>query len=84
MTIVTVAWNLPLYEQLHHRNAPSFRATFNQVLASAPPDVAAALSSMLSARLTTYANDPRIGFAQVVEEPPGQGKIVASAILDEG
>src|SRR4051812_10476016 len=68
MVLVTVAWNLPLYEQRKKPEAASHRATFDKALEVAPPEIAKILSSMLYSRLTTYAHDPRLGFADVVED----------------
>ncbi len=83
MMVVTVAWNLPLYEKRRHPQAASFRATFEQMLAQLPPDVAKILESMLYSRLVKYANDPRTGFAEVVEDGHGRANVSATAALTE-
>lgn len=83
MMIVTAVWNLPLYEQRKSPNAASYRATLNTMMARLPPEIAKIISTMLHTRLTTYAHDPRLGFADVVEEAPGRAKIVATAALTD-
>lgn len=81
MVVVTVVWNLPLYEQRKSPKAISFRATFDTMLAQVPPEIAEILSTMLYSRLTTYANDPRLGFAKVVSDGRGGAQVVATAML---
>ncbi len=83
MVIVTVAWNLPIYEQRKKPEAVAYRTTFNAALAQLPPEIAQILSTMLYSRLTTYAHDPRIGFAEVVEEANGRAQVVATAALTD-
>jgi hypothetical protein len=83
MMIVTVAWNLPLYEQRKMPEAAAHRATFSVMLMQMPPEIAHILSTMLTSRVTTYAHDPRLGFAEVVEDGAGQAKIVATAALTD-
>jgi hypothetical protein len=85
MVLVTVAWNLPLYEQRKRPEAAAYRATFDTALERLPPEIAKIVSAMLYSRLTTYAHDPRIGFADVVDEGHGRAQIVATAALtDDG
>lgn len=84
MAIVTVAWNLPLYEQRKMSDAAAHRATFDAALRRTPPEVAKILSAMLHSRLTTYGDDPRLGFAEVVDEGHGRAKIVATGAMNEG
>lgn len=69
--VVAVVWNLPVYEQRKSPKAISFRATFDTMLAQLPPEFSKILSTMPYSRLTTYAKDPRLGFAKVV--PDGRG-----------
>jgi hypothetical protein len=83
MVVVTVVWNLPLYEQRKSPKAISFRATFDTMLAQVPPEIAKILSTMLYSRLTTYANDPRLGFAKVVPDGRGGAQVVATAVLTD-
>ena len=83
MTFTTVAWNLPLYELRKHRQAAAHRAVFDQMQAQMPPHVAKVLAAMLYARLTTYAHDPRTGFAEVVEGEHGQAQVLATAALTD-
>ena len=85
MVLVTVAWNLPLYEQRKRPEAAAYRATWDMALGRLPPEIAQILSAMLDSRLTAYAHDPRIGFAEVVDEGHGRAQIVATAALtDDG
>lgn len=83
MVVVTVVWNLPLYEQRKSPKAISFRATFDTMLEQVPPEIAKILSTMLYSRLTTYANDPRLGFADVVQDGRGRAQVVATAALTD-
>jgi hypothetical protein len=83
MTIVNVAWNLPLYEQRNSPRAAAFRATWDTATAALPPEVAKILSGMLYSRLTRYAKDPRSGFAEVVDGDGGQANVVATSALIE-
>ena len=83
MTIVTVLWNLPLYEQRKNPAAASYRATFDTMLERLPPDIAKIVTAMLYSRLTTYAHDPRLGFADVVEDGHGRAQVVATAALTD-
>lgn len=83
MMVVTVVWNLPLYEQRKSPKAASFRATFDTMLAQVPLEIATILSTMLDFRLTTYANDPRVGFAKVVPDGRGGAQVVATAMLTD-
>jgi hypothetical protein len=83
MTIVTVVWNLPLYEQRKNPQAAAHRATFDLAMEKAPPPIAKILSNMLYSRLTTYAHDPRLGFVDVVEDGDGRAQIVATAALTD-
>lgn len=83
MVVVTVVWNLPLYEQRKSPKAISFRATFDTMLEQVPPEIAKILSSMLYSRLTTYAKDPRLGFADVVQDARGRAQVVATAALTD-
>jgi hypothetical protein len=84
MTIVTVVWNLPLYEQRNSPHAAAFRGTFDTAMTQLPPEIVKILSGMLYSRLTKYAKDPRIGFAEVVDDGHGRAKVVATAALTEG
>jgi hypothetical protein len=83
LVLVTVAWNLPIYEQRRNPQAASFRATFDQAMAQVPPQIARILSAMLVSRLSTYANDPRTGFAGVVADGGGHAQVVATAALTD-
>jgi hypothetical protein len=83
MTLVTLLWNLPLYEQRKMPAAASYRATFDTMLERLPPDIAKIVTAMLYSRLTTYAQDPRLGFADVVEDGHGRAQIVATAALTD-
>lgn len=53
------------------------------MLEQAPPEIAKILSAMLSSRLTTYARDPRLGFAKVVPDGRGGAQVVATAMLTD-
>jgi hypothetical protein len=83
MTIVTLLWNLPLYEQRKTPAAASYRATFDTMLERLPLDIAKIVTAMLYSRLTTYAHDPRLGFADVVEDGRGRAQVVATAALTD-
>lgn len=83
MVIATVAWNLPLHEQRKKPEAAAHRATFDSALAIIPPELGKILSAMLYSRLTTYANDPRIGFAEVFDDGDGHARVVATAALTD-
>jgi hypothetical protein len=62
MVLVTVAWNLPLYEQRKHPQAAAFRATFDQAQAHFPPEIAKILTAMLYCVLSgTLRNRPVFG-----------------------
>ncbi|MEO5725847.1 MAG: hypothetical protein ABI134_16190 [Byssovorax sp.] len=83
MVVVTVVWNLPLYEQRKSPKAISFRSMFDTMLKQVPTEIAKILSAMLSSRLTTYALDPRLGFAEVVPDGRGGAQVVAKAMLTD-
>jgi hypothetical protein len=83
LQIVTVAWNLPLYERDCRPEAAEHRATVEQVMAGAPTELRKILSEMLYARLTKYANDPRIGFLEVHEGTGGDARVIATGALME-
>ena len=80
---VTVAWNLPVYEQTKHPLAASFRAAFDRAQAVTPAEIREIVSAMLASRLTTYASDPRVGFIEAVDEGGGRARIHATATLME-
>lgn len=79
LNIAVVIWNLPLYEKAKHANAATFRAGLESALATMPAEGKATVAAMSQARLTTYANDPRLAFAEVVSEPNGRAEVRATA-----
>jgi hypothetical protein len=79
--IAVVVWNLPLYEKAQHANAATFRAGLDSALANMPAQGKATIAAMAQARLTTYAADPRLAFAEVVTEPSGKAEVRATAFL---
>jgi hypothetical protein len=81
MVIATVAWNLPLYERDKMPQAEAHRALFDKTLERMPPIVAKVLADMLYSRLTQYGDDPRLGFAEVIDEGHGDAKVVATGGL---
>jgi len=83
MVLVTVAWNLPIYEKRKHPQAGEHRVIFDKAMAQMPAEVREIFAAMFHARLTTYAHDPRIGFAEVTRGEDGDAKIVAKAALVE-
>ncbi len=81
LNIAVVVWNLPLYEKAKHANAAMFRAGLESALASMPPQGKATIAVMAKARATTYADDPRLAFAEVVPDPNGKAEVRATAFL---
>jgi hypothetical protein len=81
LNIAVVVWNLPLYEKAKHANATMFRAGLESALATMPPQGRATIAVMAKARATTYADDPRLAFAEVVAEPSGKAEVRATAFL---
>lgn len=81
LNIAIVVWNLPLYERAKHANVATFRAGLESALATMPPQGKATIAAMSQARLTTYADDPRLAFAEVVTEPSGKAEVRATAFL---
>jgi len=81
LNIAIVVWNLPLYEKSKHANAAMLRAGLDGALASMPAQGKATIAAMGRARLTTYADDPRLAFAEVVTEPSGKAEVRATAFL---
>lgn len=81
LNIAIVAWNLPLYEKAKHANAATFRAGLESALATMPAQGKATIAAMSQARLTTYAADPRLAFAEVVTQPSGKAEVRATAFL---
>ena len=75
---MTLAWNVPVHEQSKHPEAASYRTIFDKMLEQAPPEIARILSAMRDSRLTTYGDDPRLGFAEVADDGHGGAKIVAT------
>jgi hypothetical protein len=76
-----VVWNLPLYEKAKHANAAMLRAGLESALATMPPQGKATIAVMAKARATTYADDPRFAFAEVVADPSGKAEVRATAFL---
>jgi hypothetical protein len=72
LNIAIVVWNLPLYEKAKHANAAMLRAGLESALATMPAQGKTTIAAMAQARLTTYADDPRLAFAEVVMEPNGR------------
>lgn len=84
LNIAVVAWNLPLYEKAKHPNAAKFRADLESALSSMPAQGKATIAAMTTDRGTTYADDPRLAFAEVVTDPSGKAEVRATAfLLDE-
>jgi hypothetical protein len=81
MNIAVVVWNLPLYEKAKHANAATFRAGLESALANMPAQGKATIAAIARARLTTYAADPSLAFAEVVTEPSGKAEVRATAFL---
>jgi hypothetical protein len=81
LNIAVVVWNLPLYERARHTNAATFRAGLDSALATMPVQAKATIAAMSQARVTTYAADPRMAFAEVVTEPSGKAEVRATAFL---
>lgn len=81
LNIAVVVWNLPLYEKAKHANAAAFRAGLETALSSMPPQGKATIAAMTKARVTTYANDPRLAFAEVVTDRSGKAEVKATAFL---
>lgn len=78
MVMVTTVWNLPVYESRTGPEAEALIAQWNEIAPNIPPEFRQLLEGMLATRKTRYANDPRLGFAEVVEGPEGELKIVAT------
>ncbi len=81
LNIAVVVWNLPLYDKAKRANAATFRAGLETALATMPAQGKAAIAAMTKARGTTYANDPRLAFAEVVTDPSGKAEVRATAFL---
>ncbi|MEI9942214.1 MAG: hypothetical protein WDO69_33780 [Pseudomonadota bacterium] len=79
--IAVVVWNLPIYEKAKHANAAMFRAGLEAALASMPPQGKATIAAMTKVRATTYADDRRLAFAEVVADPSGKAEVRATAFL---
>src|SRR5688500_9182528 len=75
LSIAVVVWTLPLYEKARHTSAATFRAGLDSALATMPVQAKATIAAMSQARVTTYAADPRMAFAEVVTEPSGKAEV---------
>jgi hypothetical protein len=84
LNIAVVVWNLPLYEKAKHANAAKFRAGLDSALSSMPPQGKATIAAMSKARVTSYADDPRLAFAEVVTDASGKAEVRATAFLLDG
>jgi len=84
MNIATVVWNLRVYEKAKHPRASELRAGLEAALAMMPLQGKATIAAMTKARDTTYIDDPRLAFAEVVTDPSGKGEVRATAFLLDG
>jgi len=73
-----------MYAKAKHAKAATFRAGFDSLLATMPVQGKATIAAMGQARVTTYAADPRLAFAEVVTEPNGKAEVRAPAFLLDG
>jgi hypothetical protein len=79
--LVTVAWNLPVFERLGAPQAATYRRQLETATVGVPAAVTRTIASMLAARLATYAHDPRLGFLDVVKVSEERVEIVATSFL---
>jgi hypothetical protein len=57
------------------------RAGLDSALATMLAQGKATIAAMSRARITTYADDPRLAFAEVVTDPSGKAEVRATAFL---
>jgi hypothetical protein len=68
-------------DKAKHANAATFRAGLDSALAALPAQGKTTIAAMSQARVTTYADDPRLVLAEVVTEPSGKAEVRATAFL---
>lgn len=83
MNITTVVWNMHIYEKSRNPKSEEFRIGLELALSRMPPEGKATIASMMETRATTYVDDPRLAFAEVVADPSGNGEVRATAFLPE-
>lgn len=81
MNIAVVVWNLHVYEKTKHPMAREVRGSLDAALTMMPAQSRTTIAAMTKARATTYVDDPRLGFAEVVTDSSGKAEVRATAFL---